>query len=321
MSPVKFSPRRLGHVNLYVENLERSLRFYEEVCGIERVRMEAQINAGFVSNGNTHHDVGLIEVSRGNDRYGRDGKVQIRSTRGTQPGLNHLGWEMESEAALVDAYKRFTASGASPTALYDHIISHAVYVTDPDGNVHEFYADTIPDWRSVFNLEHDDLVTSQWDPLAQPASPQKNYVDDAAISLKRDALLQTRHLTGAAFLTRNFEAMCRFLREVAGLQLVAQTSGARRTAVFGGTCGRADLVLAEAGSDDASTGFHLLSLLLDEGVDLAASATALANRGVAVERRVVDARREALVVRDPDGVPVELYRSRGREWLEPLTLR
>jgi catechol-2,3-dioxygenase len=39
-----------------------------------------------------------------------------------------------------------------------------------------------------------------------------------------------------------------------------------------------------------------------------------------VERRVADARREALVVRDPDGVPVELYRSRARGWLEPLTL-
>lgn len=161
MEKVAFRPRRLGHVNLYVSDLEASLSFYERHCGLARVRMESAIGAGFLSNGNTHHDLGLIEISRGQDRHGRDGHVQIQSTRGRQPGLNHLGWEMENQAALVQAYERMRAAGMAPQALYDHIISHAVYVPDPDGNVHEFYADSMKDWESVFNL-----TMTTWSPAA-----------------------------------------------------------------------------------------------------------------------------------------------------------
>ncbi|MPS50489.1 VOC family protein [Alcaligenaceae bacterium SAGV3] len=185
MEKVAFRPRRLGHVNLYVSDLEASLSFYERHCGLARVRMESAIGAGFLSNGNTHHDLGLIEISRGQDRHGRDGHVQIQSTRGRQPGLNHLGWEMENQAALVQAYERMRAAGMAPQALYDHIISHAVYVPDPDGNVHEFYADSMKDWESVFNLDHDDLVTSRWDPLASERSTTPNY--NPAPNLRRPA--------------------------------------------------------------------------------------------------------------------------------------
>ena len=59
---IKFRPRRLGHVNLTVSDLERSMAFYTRVLGIEEVRREPDIKAGFLSNGNTHHDVALVEV-------------------------------------------------------------------------------------------------------------------------------------------------------------------------------------------------------------------------------------------------------------------
>ena len=71
----RFRPRRLGHVNLWVSDLERSIRFYEDVCGIELVRRERDILIAFHSNGNSHHDIGIIEISRGKDRYGRDGTL------------------------------------------------------------------------------------------------------------------------------------------------------------------------------------------------------------------------------------------------------
>ena len=64
MDQVDFHPRRLGHVNLYVSQLERSIEFYRDTCGIELVRIEAAIRGGFHSNGNTHHDVGLIDRER-----------------------------------------------------------------------------------------------------------------------------------------------------------------------------------------------------------------------------------------------------------------
>lgn len=305
MSLVQFSPRRLGHINLYVSDLDRSLAFYERVCGIERVRMESAINAGFLSNGNTHHDVGLIQVSAGQDRIGRDGKVQIAASRGTRPGLNHLGWEMENEAELIAAYQRMLANGLKPTALYDHIISHALYVTDPDGNVHEFYADTLRDWRSVFNLEHDDLVTSQWDPLAATPSEARNYIDNPPLRRVDDAALHTRHIAGAVFATHNFDAMSEFMIEIAGLTCVAERSGARRQASFGGTRGNVDVTLLEVPADQP-TGLERFRLLLDAQENFQEVSGSLGST-VTVTGRVSDAAGEAVQLRDPDGFTVELF--------------
>jgi len=305
MSLVHFSPRRLAHINLYVSDLDCSLAFYERVCGIERVRMESAINAGFLSNGNTHHDVGLIQVSAGEDRIGRDGKVQISATRGTRPGLNHLGWEMENEAELIAAYQRMLANGLKPTALYDHIISHAIYVADPDGNVHEFYADTLRDWRSVFNLEHDDLVTSQWDPLVATPSEARNYIDNPPLRRVDDAALHARHIAGAVFATHNFEAMSEFMTEVAGLTCVAERSGAQRQASFAGTRGNGDLTLVEVPAGQP-TGLERFRLLIESQENLQEVSGALGST-VTVAGRVSESNGEAVLLRDPDGFTVELF--------------
>ena len=316
MEKVAFGPRRLGHVNLYVSDLEASLSFYERHCGLARVRMESAISAGFLSNGNTHHDLGLIEISRGQDRHGRDGHVQIQSTRGQHPGLNHLGWEMENQAALVAAYERMRTAGIAPHALYDHIISHAVYVSDPDGNVHEFYADSMKDWESVFNLDHDDLVTSRWDPLSSERSTTPNY--NPAPSLRRPAPseMPTRHVTGASLATRRYDEMMHFMQEVAGFRLLAETASPSRSAVFGGTTGRPDLRLTEVGAGQ-QTGFRMFSLMADP----VGFSRHLAEAPVlATARRVVHDDREAVVLADPDGFLVELYASRDGTFLEPLAL-
>ena len=71
---VDFKPRRLGHVNLYVGDLNSSTDFYTNVAGIELVRREPGIDAVFVSNGNTHHDVALMQC-----KGGADGTWRLRS--------------------------------------------------------------------------------------------------------------------------------------------------------------------------------------------------------------------------------------------------
>src|SRR5262245_47037561 len=97
-----FAPRRLAHVNLYVGDLGASVEFYRDVCGIEVVFAEPGIEAVFLSNGNSHHDIALMQASD-REHLGRDGEVQVSAERGRLPGLNHLAFEVESEAALVDA--------------------------------------------------------------------------------------------------------------------------------------------------------------------------------------------------------------------------
>ena len=70
MPKADFKPRRLGHVNLFVGDLEESTLFYTEIAGIELVRREPGIDAVFVSNGNTHHDIALMQCKGGAERRG-----------------------------------------------------------------------------------------------------------------------------------------------------------------------------------------------------------------------------------------------------------
>ena len=77
--------------------------------GISRLRRR-MIEAGFLSNGNTHHDIGCIQASLAT-RTGRDGHVQVTGERGSRPGLNHFGLEMANEADLVAAYQRARQAG------------------------------------------------------------------------------------------------------------------------------------------------------------------------------------------------------------------
>ena len=135
---VDFNPQRLGHVNLYVGDLDASTEFYTNIAGIELVRREPTIDAIFLSNGNTHHDVALMQCRGGAVRKGRDDYVQASSFRGEVPGLNHLAWEMHSEAVLIEKLKAGTANGLEIKFSADHLISHSAYIEDPEGNYHEF---------------------------------------------------------------------------------------------------------------------------------------------------------------------------------------
>jgi catechol 2,3-dioxygenase-like lactoylglutathione lyase family enzyme len=63
------SPVRLNHAVLFVADLERSLRFYTEVFGMEVVAHEPRANAAFLRlprSGN-HHDLGLFGVGTANE--------------------------------------------------------------------------------------------------------------------------------------------------------------------------------------------------------------------------------------------------------------
>ena len=310
-----FHPRRLGHVNLWVADLEASVAFYEQVCGIRLVRRERDLVAGFHSNGNTHHDIGLIETSKGMDRIGRDGRIQIPKTRGVTAGLNHLGWEMENEAQLVEAYRHLPMPQLQ-SRLADHLISHSVYVTDPDGNAHEFYADAIPDWRTIFNLEHDDLVTAEWNPLASAPSEERHYPVEPELGRVDGAPLRPLLITGATLATQRFGEMRNFLAEIAGLSLVEEAAD---RAVFAGGCGRPDLTLARV-APGARTGLLLSSFQLDANSDLDAAEHLIARLQRPVLRRINDDRRQSIVLGDPDGFQVEFYVSKTGGALEPLAL-
>lgn len=138
--------KELGHLVLYVKNLERSAAFYREVLGWEQVagpgaaaEMALPFRVAMFSSGRTHHELLLIEV--GEDAPG--------PPKGRRAGLYHFGLKVgDTDDDLRAALERLRAAGANIVGASDHTITHSLYLTDPDGDEIELYVDVAGvDWR------------------------------------------------------------------------------------------------------------------------------------------------------------------------------
>jgi catechol-2,3-dioxygenase len=133
--------KELGHVVLFVKNLERSVHFYRDVLGFASIGGGDQILAGPIaafSSGRTHHELLLIEV----------GEDAPHPGPGRRAGLYHIGFKVgDSDDELREAIKVVTAAGVRIVGTSDHGVTHSLYVLDPDGNELELYID-VPgvDW-------------------------------------------------------------------------------------------------------------------------------------------------------------------------------
>lgn len=309
--PVHFSPRRLAHANLFVADLERSLAFYNRVCGLEIVLRQPKINAGFVSNGNTHHDVGMIQVTP-DGLFGEDGHRILAPGQGAQPGLNHVGWEMEHEFDLIKAHRRALAAGWKIHRTVRHQTSHSVYVFDPDGNVHEFYADTIGDWRNTYDRSR--KVSAQWNPGEDAPSMERRYHVDPEIRRVEDAALHPVRISHMVLLARNFDRMRLFLTEGAGLH-EAYHDGDAGIAAYASPAMRYAFTVAivrpPAGSGPDVRGVHHVSFEMPSEAEVDAGRERLRAAGVPVEREVDAPYKKSLFIRDPNGILLEFYAPRG----------
>jgi len=135
--------RELGHVVLYVKNLERSARFYRDVLGFRAIdtpeRMRGAIMA--FSSGRTHHELLLIAVGENAPHPGN----------GHRAGLYHIGLKLgDRDEDLRDALAELAAAGVPVAGAADHTVTHSLYLTDPDGNEIELYTD-VPgaDWADA----------------------------------------------------------------------------------------------------------------------------------------------------------------------------
>lgn len=308
MPGVRFAPRRLGHTNMFVGDLDASLAFYNGVAGFEEV-CRTRTGAGFVSNGNTHHDLGLVQVTA-EPRLGRDGKPLPSSSRAAKPGLNHLGWELESETHVVDAYNRAVEDGYPIHQCIDHQPTRSVYLFDPDGHLHEFYCDVVKDWRGWFASLDGSAFSGQWDPNAGTPSSERNYWEDPEIRRVDSALIPARYITHAVLLTQDHAAMLAFFRNVAGLDPVYQAGDGSFTCFAGSHAGHAySLALLRQPAGSRPAVHHHAYKVADE-TDLAAAECAIADAGIEIERRIDAPSKRSFYIRDPDGFRCEFYVSR-----------
>ena len=150
--------KELGHLVLYVHDLERSVHFYRDVLGWRpifsgadsEIRMPA---AAFnAPGGRTHHELLLIEV----------GPDAAELPPGKRVGMYHFGIKVgDSDDELREALRTLQEHGVTMLGATDHGMTHSLYIADPDGNEIELYIDVAGvDWRS-----DPDLVMSPIKPL------------------------------------------------------------------------------------------------------------------------------------------------------------
>lgn len=121
----------LGHVVFYVKDLERSLKFYQDLLGFQEVGRMFNGAAAALTSGRTHHELLLIQVG---DAPG--------PPQGRRRGLYHIGIKIgDNLDELRAAKKELERTGVIIDGMSDHTVSQSLYLRDPDGNEVELYVD------------------------------------------------------------------------------------------------------------------------------------------------------------------------------------
>lgn len=119
----------VGRVNLKVQDLDRSLTFYQEVLGFQ-----------------------VLEQTDKTVKLTTDGKTSVLSieqpenvvpTQGKTTGLYHFALLLPNRSDLADIVHHFMDIGFQHGSS-DHLVSEALYLADPDGNGIEIYIDRKP---------------------------------------------------------------------------------------------------------------------------------------------------------------------------------
>jgi catechol 2,3-dioxygenase len=133
--------KELGHLVLYVKDVQRSAAFYGQVLGWAPVLADTPgMRAAAFSSGRTHHELLLIEVGEG----------AAAQPSGRRLGLYHFGLKVgDTDDELREAVARLEEAGVPIVGAGDHTVTHSVYILDPDGNEIELYIDVAGvDWKS-----------------------------------------------------------------------------------------------------------------------------------------------------------------------------
>jgi catechol 2,3-dioxygenase len=144
----------VGHVKIKVENLERSLKFYQEVIGFD-VLEQTDSMAKLTTDGKTSI-LSLVQPINAIPKQGRT------------TGLYHFAILLPERSDLANIVVHFVNKGIR-FGSSDHLVSEALYLDDPDGNGIEIYIDRDPSewsWHSeevemtVDPLDFENLLTT-----------------------------------------------------------------------------------------------------------------------------------------------------------------
>jgi catechol 2,3-dioxygenase len=117
----------MGTVSLTVSDVERSRNFYERAIGLRA----AELDDGTLGLG-VGDEPPVIELHA---------DPVARPLDPRAPGLYHLAILVPNRTELALALARLARAGVPLTGASDHLVSEALYLSDPDGNGIEIYRD------------------------------------------------------------------------------------------------------------------------------------------------------------------------------------
>ncbi|MFE6167467.1 VOC family protein [Viridibacillus arvi] len=144
----------VSHVKIKVENLERSLKYYQEVIGF-KILEQTETSARLTTDGKTS----LLSIEQPENVVPKQGRTT---------GLYHFALLLPYRSDLANIVNHFIENGIR-IGSSDHLVSEALYLVDPDGNEIEIYVDRDPaewDWNngevamSVDPLNFEDLLAN-----------------------------------------------------------------------------------------------------------------------------------------------------------------
>ena len=296
-----FRPRRIGHVNFWVDGVANVAAFYRDVVGFDEAYRREAIRAIFMTNGNTYHDVAFMDLS------GPRGAGHV-------PGLHHFSLELENEKDLVDGYFASKKAGFSFDYTISADVTNSAYGYDPDGNRFEVYADVVEDWRAARSGK----VTTggrPWTPGATEPVTASYYPVNPEIRRLPDSAFQPKRVSHAVLVTRDHTAMVNHYTNVAGLDVIAgDPDGA--FVILGGSVGEETLALFR-GREGRPAGLHHFGIELESEGDLERGKAALRTRGLQPLFEISHATRRCLYLSDPAGQRIQFYLNLGghpRDW-------
>ncbi len=130
-APGRLTVRELGHVSLFVRDLDATRRFYRDVPGLAETGTGKNGRLVFFSAGVHHHDLSC-ELARA------EGPGQ--QPKGV-PGLYHIAFTVGTSLDdLAEARRWVEAHGQTPFGEYDR----GFCIRDPDGHEVELYVERAP---------------------------------------------------------------------------------------------------------------------------------------------------------------------------------
>lgn len=138
----------LGAVKLKVSNIQHSIAFYEQIIGLKATDITAT-SANLTADGNKV----LVELEQTVAEY--------EGSRRGHTGLYHFALLVPSRAALGNVLRHFIDKQVA-IGQADHLVSEALYLSDPDQNGIEIYRDRP---RSEWKYDLNERVKMATDPI------------------------------------------------------------------------------------------------------------------------------------------------------------